>query len=57
VKNNLVRAFVVVLALAGFSATTVSAHSAAKAKQLSSTTQDQPIPTCAPSDPTYCGLH
>jgi hypothetical protein len=56
-KNNFVRAFVVVLALAGFSATTVSAHSAAKAKQLSSTTQDTPIPTCAPSDPTACGLH
>jgi len=56
-KNNLIRAFVVVLALAGFSATTVSAHSASKAKQLSSTTQDMPIPTCAPSDPSVCGLH
>jgi len=56
-KNNIVRAFVVTLALAGFGATTVSAHTAAKAKQLSTTTQDQPFPSCAPSDPTACGLH
>jgi hypothetical protein len=55
-KNNIVRAFVVTLALAGFGATTVSAHTAAKAK-ISATTQDLPSPVCAPSDPTYCGLH
>ncbi len=55
-KNNLVRAFVVALALAGFGATTVSAHSASKAKQLSSTTQDMPTPTCWPGE-GVCGLH
>jgi hypothetical protein len=54
-KNNLVRAFVITLALAGFSATTVSAHTAAKAK-LSATTKEAPMPVCAPSDPTLCGL-
>jgi hypothetical protein len=56
-KSNIVRAFVVVLALAGFSATTVSAHSAAKAKQLSSAPRESSAPLCAPSDPTLCGLH
>ena len=56
-KSNIVRAFVVTLALTGFAATTVSAHSAGKAKLVASTTQDQPIPTCVPSDPTLCGLH
>jgi len=56
-KNNLVRVFVVTLALAGFGATTVSAHTAAKAKQLSTTTHDVAIPMCAPSDPSACGLH
>jgi hypothetical protein len=55
-KNNIVRAFVVVLALAGFSATTVSAHTA-KARHLATTTQDQPMPMCPPSDPKACGLH
>ena len=54
-KNNLIRAFVVTLALAGFGATTVSAHTAAKAK-LSATTNES-TPLCAPSDPSLCGLH
>ena len=56
-KNNIVRAFVVVLALAGFGATTVSAHSASKAKQLTSAPRDMSSPICAPSDPYLCGLH
>jgi len=56
-QNTLVRALVLSLAVVGFGATTVSAHSAAKAKQVSSTTQDMPKPICAPSDPTLCGLH
>ncbi len=56
-KNNIVRAFVVVLALVGFSATTVSAHSASKAKQLTSAPRDMSSPICVPSDPSLCGLH
>ena len=55
-KNNIIRVFVVTLAIAGFGATTVSAHTAAKAK-ISATTQDLPTPNCAPSDPSLCGLH
>jgi hypothetical protein len=54
-KSNLVRAFVITLALAGFGATTVSAHTAAKAK-ASTTAKEMPIAGCAPSDPSYCGL-
>jgi len=55
-KNNIVRLFVLTLAVAGFGATTVSAHSASKA-QISATTQDLPMPMCAPSDPSLCGIH
>jgi hypothetical protein len=55
-KSNLVRAFVITLALTGFGATTVSAHTAAKAK-VSAATNDTPPPVCLPSDPTACGLH
>jgi len=55
-KNNIVRLFVLTLAVAGFGATTVSAHTASKAK-ISATTQDMPMPLCAPSDPSLCGIH
>jgi len=55
-KNNIVRLFVLTLAVAGFGATTVSAHTASKAK-ISATTQDMPSPICAPSDPSLCGIH
>jgi len=55
-KNNIVRAFVMTLAIAGFGATTVSAHVASKAK-ISTTNKEMSIPVCAPSDPSYCGLH
>jgi len=55
-KNNIVRLFVLTLAVAGFGATTVSAHTASKAK-ISAATQDMPMPLCAPSDPSLCGIH
>jgi hypothetical protein len=54
-KSNLVRAFVITLALAGFGATTVSAHTASKAKS-STTAKEMPTPGCVPSDPSLCGL-
>jgi len=54
-KNNIVRAFVITLALTGFGATTVSAHTAAKAK-ISATNKDLPGPICVPSDPSICGI-
>ncbi|MEO6923073.1 MAG: hypothetical protein ABI142_04555 [Bryocella sp.] len=52
-KNNLVRLFVLTLAVAGFGATTITAH--AKAHNLTTSTPSSQ-PTCLPSDPTYCGL-
>jgi len=57
-KSNLVRAFVITLAITGFGATTVSAHTAAAASKakVSVTPKDMPPPLCLPSDPTACGM-
>jgi hypothetical protein len=52
-KNNLVRAFVVLVALSGFGASTIAAKAAMKHNV---TTNLIPMPCCAPSDPTYCGM-
>lgn len=54
-KSNIIRLFVLTLAVAGFGATTVSAH--AKAHNLSTDNKDVSMPLCAPKDPTHCGLH
>jgi hypothetical protein len=54
-KNNIVRLFVVTLALAGFGATAVSARTAANHK-LGSSAQKMSEPMCVPSDPSHCGL-
>jgi len=54
-KSNIIRLFVLTLSVAGFGATTVSAH--AKAKHLSTDNKDTSMPLCAPSDPGHCGLH
>lgn len=50
-KITFVRALVVALALAGFSASTVSAKTTVKASVNS-----LPAPTCAPGDPNGCGI-
>jgi len=50
-KITLVRALVVTLALAGFSASTVSAKTTVKP-----TVNSLPAPVCAPSDPNGCGI-
>lgn len=50
-KITLVRALVVALALAGFSATTVSAKTTVK-----SGTNVVPTPLCGPHDPNGCGI-
>jgi ABC-type nitrate/sulfonate/bicarbonate transport system substrate-binding protein len=50
-KITLVRALVVALALAGFSATTVSAKTSVKAG-----VNVIPTPLCAPGDPNGCGI-
>ncbi len=57
-KNSLVRGFVVALAIVGFTASSVAAsHSAPKTAKIGSAPQSSgSIPTCAPSDPSHCGL-
>ncbi|SEG61715.1 hypothetical protein SAMN05421819_3831 [Bryocella elongata] len=50
-KITLVRALVVALALAGFSATTVSAKTTVKPA-----TSAVPVPLCPPGDPNGCGI-
>jgi hypothetical protein len=50
-KITLVRALVVGLALAGFSASTVSAKTTVKP-----TVNSLPAPVCAPGNPTGCGI-
>ena len=52
-KTNLIRAFVVALAVVGFSASSVSAKTTVSASKASHIV---PTPLCPPSDPTYCGL-
>ncbi len=50
-KNTLVRALVVALAVAGFSASTVSAKSTVKPS-----VNAVPAPVCAPGSPDGCGI-
>ena len=52
-KSNIIRAFVLTLTLAGIGASAVTSAHASRAK-----VSDKELPPmCAPSDPTYCGMH
>lgn len=56
-KNLVIRAFVLTLALSGVAATSVSkASTPAKAKLAMMTEPGSPAPVCAPSDPSHCGM-
>jgi hypothetical protein len=57
-KNSVIRGFVVALAIVGFTASSVAAsHSTTKTSKIGSAPQSTgSIPTCAPSDPSHCGL-
>jgi hypothetical protein len=54
--KNLVRAFVVVLALTGAAASTQIASASAKAKVIAPKISAIPIPMCPPDDPGACGI-
>jgi hypothetical protein len=54
--KNLVRAFVVVLAITGFAASTQLSSTSAQTKTLITKTNQLPVPTCAPSDPAGCHI-
>jgi hypothetical protein len=56
-KNTLVRCFVLVLAVAGFTATSFSSPTAkTTAPTASSSIVGTPTPLCLPNDKSYCGM-
>jgi hypothetical protein len=52
----IVRAFVVVLALTGATATTLTSSASVSSKVTVARTSMMPVPMCAPSDPNACGM-
>ncbi|MCU1322677.1 MAG: hypothetical protein JWM43_2326 [Acidobacteriaceae bacterium] len=54
--KNIVRAFVVVLALTGAAASTQIASAAPQTKITIAKTSAMPIPTCDPNDANACGI-
>jgi hypothetical protein len=54
--KNIVRAFVVVLALTGAAATSLTPTASAQHKVTVGRVSVLPVPTCAPSDPNACGM-
>jgi len=54
--KQLVRAFVVVLALTGAVASTHIATASAQTKVSIAKTSAMPVPTCPPDDPNACGI-
>lgn len=54
--KNIVRAFVVVLALTGAAASSQISSASAKTTITASKTSAMPIPVCPPDDPNACGM-
>ena len=54
--KNIVRALVVVLAVTGAAATTLTSSASSQHKVTASRTSMLPVPTCDPSDPNACGM-
>lgn len=54
--KNIVRAFVVVLALTGAAASTQIAAASSQTKISAAKTSAFPVPTCPPDDPNACGI-
>ena len=52
----IIRAFVVVLALTGAAATTITPSASAQNKVTATRTSMLPVPVCAPDDPNACGI-
>jgi hypothetical protein len=57
-KTTAIRLFVLSLAVAGFGASTITAHarSVAKASVAPVSVVGGSMPLCAPSDPSHCGM-
>jgi hypothetical protein len=57
--KNVIRAFIVVLAITGAAASTQISSASTSKTMVSATiakTSALPIPTCAPDDPNACGM-
>ncbi|WP_213804822.1 hypothetical protein [Granulicella sp. dw_53] len=54
--KNIVRAFVVVLALTGAAASTQIASASNQTKVIAAKTSAVPTPMCPPDDPDACGI-
>jgi hypothetical protein len=54
--KNLVRAFVVVLALTGAAASTQIASASSQKNVIAAKTSAMPTPMCMPDDPDACGI-
>jgi hypothetical protein len=54
--KNLVRAFVVVLALTGAAASTQIASASSQKNVIDAKTSAMPTPMCMPDDPDACGI-
>jgi hypothetical protein len=54
--NNMIRAFVVVLALTGAAASTQTSSASTHNKVAVARAGMLPVPTCAPNDPNACGM-
>jgi hypothetical protein len=54
--KHIVRTFVAVLVLTGAVATTQTSKAAASNKVTASRVSMLPIPSCAPNDPSACGM-
>jgi hypothetical protein len=54
--KNIVRAFIVVLAITGAVASTQTSSASTQPKIAVAKTSALPIPMCAPDDPNACGI-
>lgn len=55
--KNIVRAFVVALALTGFAASTQISNTAQTSNKVTmAKVGAMPVPSCAPDDPNACGM-
>jgi hypothetical protein len=54
--KNIIRAFVVVLALTGAAATTLTPPASAQHKITATRVSVLPVPTCDPNDANACGM-
>jgi hypothetical protein len=54
--KNIVRAFVVVLALTGAAATTQTSSASSKTTVIASKVSASPIPMCPPNSPNACNF-